>query len=159
MTERLRHELVALFGADLVADAERMDLAGVTADEAREASRAATKLRKLQQWPRSQRDVVEAMERPAALLLCRRLMEPGVTARMVDSVYSNGRCCTPERKESEMEVLTVEEVAELLKIQPATVRKLFRAGELPGRKVGRDWRTTREALESYMNPAQKKEGP
>ena len=34
------------------------------------------------------------------------------------------------------EVLTVDEAAALLRVDPKTVRELFHAGELPGRKLG-----------------------
>ena len=37
----------------------------------------------------------------------------------------------------QIEVLTVEEVAEILKVNIDTVRRLLRQGDLPGVKVGR----------------------
>ena len=44
------------------------------------------------------------------------------------------------------EVLDVRMAAELLTVSPDTVYDLFKRGELPGRKVGRKWLTTRNAL-------------
>src|SRR5918992_5373472 len=44
------------------------------------------------------------------------------------------------------EVLDVRMAAELLTVSPDTVYDLFKRGELPGRKVGRKWITTRNAL-------------
>jgi excisionase family DNA binding protein len=44
------------------------------------------------------------------------------------------------------EVLNVKMAAELLTVSPDTVYDLFKRGELPGRKVGRKWLTTRNAL-------------
>ena len=44
------------------------------------------------------------------------------------------------------EVLHVRMAAELLTVSPDTVYDLFKRGELPGRKVGRTWLTTRNAL-------------
>jgi excisionase family DNA binding protein len=41
------------------------------------------------------------------------------------------------------EVLDVRMAAELLTVSPDTVYDLFKRGELPGRKVGRKWITTR----------------
>lgn len=49
-----------------------------------------------------------------------------------------------------MEILTVEEVAEFLKTKPATVRKWLRDGELPGRKIGGEWRVIRDELEAFL---------
>ncbi|MEW6490304.1 MAG: helix-turn-helix domain-containing protein [Thermodesulfobacteriota bacterium] len=47
-------------------------------------------------------------------------------------------------------VLTLEEVAEVLRIKPATARRLLRDGELPARKVGKGWRILRADLERYL---------
>jgi excisionase family DNA binding protein len=44
------------------------------------------------------------------------------------------------------EVLDVKMAAELLTVSADTVYDLFKRGELPGRKVGRKWLTTRNAL-------------
>jgi excisionase family DNA binding protein len=44
------------------------------------------------------------------------------------------------------EVLDVKMAAELLTVSPDTVYDLFKRGELPGRKVGRKWLTTRNAV-------------
>jgi excisionase family DNA binding protein len=44
------------------------------------------------------------------------------------------------------EVLDVRMAAELLTVSPDTVYDLFKRGELPGRKVGRKWITTRNAV-------------
>ncbi len=44
--------------------------------------------------------------------------------------------------------LTVQDVAELTGVHAATVRRLARAGRLPGAyKIGRQWRFAREAIE------------
>jgi excisionase family DNA binding protein len=44
------------------------------------------------------------------------------------------------------EVLDVKMAAELLTVSPDTIYDLFKRGELPGRKVGRKWLTTRNAV-------------
>jgi excisionase family DNA binding protein len=44
------------------------------------------------------------------------------------------------------EVLDVRMAAELLTVSPDTIYDLFKSGELPGRKVGRKWLTTRNAV-------------
>jgi excisionase family DNA binding protein len=44
-------------------------------------------------------------------------------------------------------MLTVEEVAAILKVQPLTVRQMFREGRIRGFKIGKAWRTTMPILE------------
>jgi excisionase family DNA binding protein len=44
------------------------------------------------------------------------------------------------------EVLDVRGAAALLTVSPDTVYELFQKGELPGRKVGRKWITTKTAV-------------
>ena len=48
------------------------------------------------------------------------------------------------------EVLTVEEAADLLRVDEETVARLAESGELPGRKVGDEWRFTRNAVLSWL---------
>lgn len=48
------------------------------------------------------------------------------------------------------EVLTVEQAAEFLGFSPYTVREKARLGEIPGRKVGREWRFSREQLLEWI---------
>jgi excisionase family DNA binding protein len=51
------------------------------------------------------------------------------------------------------EVLDVDEVAELLQVQADAVRDLAEAGELPGRKIGDDWRFLRRAVLAWLGGA------
>jgi excisionase family DNA binding protein len=48
------------------------------------------------------------------------------------------------------EVLTVEQVAELLQVEPDDVSALADAGELPGRRIGEDWRFLRSAVLAWL---------
>ena len=48
------------------------------------------------------------------------------------------------------EVLTVEQVAELLQVEPDDVSALADAGELPGRKIGEEWRFLRSAVLAWL---------
>ena len=50
----------------------------------------------------------------------------------------------------EPDVLTIEQLAELLQVDEKTVRSLAAKGELPGRKVGRQWRFSREAVLDWL---------
>ena len=48
------------------------------------------------------------------------------------------------------EVLTVEQAAELLQTDEAAVRALADAGELPGRRIGDEWRFLRRAVLAWL---------
>lgn len=47
-------------------------------------------------------------------------------------------------------VLTLEQVAELLQVEPDAARELAEQGELPGRRVGDDWRFSRDAVLRWL---------
>jgi excisionase family DNA binding protein len=49
------------------------------------------------------------------------------------------------------QVLDVRECAAFLRISEQTVRSLARRGELPGRKIGKGWRFSQEALLEWLN--------
>lgn len=51
------------------------------------------------------------------------------------------------------DVMSAEEAAEFLGVTAATVRKQAREGRLPGRKIGREWRFSREALLRWLEGA------
>jgi excisionase family DNA binding protein len=61
---------------------------------------------------------------------------------------------TPELREPD--VLTPAQLAELLQVDEKTVRSLATAGDLPGRKVGRHWRFSRQAVLDWLATPQKK---
>jgi len=48
------------------------------------------------------------------------------------------------------EVLTVEQAAELLQVEPGDVAALAEAGALPGRKIGESWRFLRGAVLAWL---------
>ena len=48
------------------------------------------------------------------------------------------------------DVLTTAQLAELLQTDETTVRTLARKSELPGRKIGRDWRFSRAAVLGWL---------
>ena len=48
------------------------------------------------------------------------------------------------------EILTVEEVSEILYIGRNTAYALLKSGELPGFRIGRVWKIPWQALESYI---------
>jgi excisionase family DNA binding protein len=48
------------------------------------------------------------------------------------------------------EVLNAEEAAEFLGFNPYTIREKARLGEIPGRKIGREWRFSRRRLLEWL---------
>lgn len=48
------------------------------------------------------------------------------------------------------DILTPEEVSDILKVPLVSVRKLLRDKEIPGKKVGKHWRIARQDLEKFM---------
>jgi excisionase family DNA binding protein len=51
---------------------------------------------------------------------------------------------------SKRDILNVHGIAALLEVSTDTVYELLLSGELPGRKVGRQWRTTRNAVMRWL---------
>ena len=49
-----------------------------------------------------------------------------------------------------VEVYTIQEVAEMLKVDKKVVLKEVQTGSLPAFRVGRQWRISLEALRAYM---------
>ena len=64
-----------------------------------------------------------------------------------------GRAATARRGP---DVLTVEQLAELLQVDDKTVRALAAKGELPGRKLGRHWRFSRQAVLDWLATPERK---
>lgn len=48
------------------------------------------------------------------------------------------------------DILTAEECANFLRVHLNTVKKLLQNSELPGRKIGRQWRIDKADLMRYM---------
>jgi len=48
------------------------------------------------------------------------------------------------------EVLNADEAAEFLGFNPYTIREKARLGEIPGRKIGREWRFSRRQLLEWV---------
>ena len=46
-------------------------------------------------------------------------------------------------------IMTVAELSEYLRVHPSTIYKLLRSGDLPGFKVGSDWRFNTERIDRW----------
>jgi excisionase family DNA binding protein len=53
------------------------------------------------------------------------------------------------------DVLTLEQLAELLQLDVEMVRGLAETGELPGRKLGDEWRFAREAVLAWLGEGER----
>jgi excisionase family DNA binding protein len=73
------------------------------------------------------------------------------TTRIGDSIVAEPKYNLPR-------VMTVRELSAYLRVHPSTIYKLLRRGELPGFRIGTDWRFNAEVidrwcLERNMKPA------
>ena len=50
-------------------------------------------------------------------------------------------------------LLTIFEVAEILRVHPTTIYRLVRRGVLPGFKIGGNWRIDRGSFELWLSEA------
>jgi excisionase family DNA binding protein len=73
---------------------------------------------------------------------------------------SVGRLELPKAREAGDDVLTLEEVARLLKLRVDAVRSRAEQGEVPGRRFGNEWRFARMAVLAWLaaGEAQKRSG-
>jgi len=55
------------------------------------------------------------------------------------------------------EVFSLDEAAKYLRVATVTLGRRARAGEVPGRKVGNQWRFSREALDKWLQSSPLKE--
>jgi excisionase family DNA binding protein len=49
------------------------------------------------------------------------------------------------------EILTLEEVAKYLKLRPQTVYKWAQEGQIPGTKLGKEWRFRKSILDEWID--------
>ena len=79
---------------------------------------------------------------------------------MAARVILHRRCKVPKRfkvmiwaeqMEKVKAVLTIGEVAEMLRVHPTTVYRLLKRGDIPGFKIGGNWRVSVNALERWMS--------
>src|SRR5918999_4387261 len=71
-----------------------------------------------------------------------------VTVETADDTLTVGRHSFQPAGPSE--VLTLDELAALLQVEPAEVERMAEAGELPGRRIGEEWRFSRRAVLDWL---------
>ena len=62
---------------------------------------------------------------------------------------SKWRTKVPESKYALPRVMTVRELSAYLRVHPSTIYKLLRRGELPGFRIGTDWRFNAEVIDRW----------
>ena len=60
------------------------------------------------------------------------------------------RAREPDAAPPEPDVLTLEELADLLRVDPRELEKLAGAGGIPGRRIGGSWRFSRDAVIEWL---------
>ena len=80
----------------------------------------------------------------------RRPKQELVAAALGDEDWALGRVFPASTSTDAPEVLTTEQLAELLQLDEDTVRKLAASGEIPCRKVGAHWRFSRRAVLDWL---------
>lgn len=55
------------------------------------------------------------------------------------------------------DVLTIEELSTYLKIPKSTLYKLVREGKIPGQKIGRHWRFSKDAIDQSLGESHRME--
>ena len=51
-------------------------------------------------------------------------------------------------------VMTLDEVANYLRVHPSTIYRLVKKGRLPAFKVGSDWRFNQESIDTWRSQAE-----
>ncbi|PFG07855.1 MULTISPECIES: helix-turn-helix domain-containing protein [Marinobacter] len=56
------------------------------------------------------------------------------------------------------QIMTLEELANYLKISKSTVYKLAQEGRIPGQKLGKQWRFGKQAIDDWLSHQARTEG-
>ena len=63
-----------------------------------------------------------------------------------------------DSKAERARILTLENVAQYLRVHPSTIYRLLKKRQLPAFKVGRDWRFNLESIDRWRNDAERGRG-
>ena len=64
-----------------------------------------------------------------------------------------------DSKKERPSILTLENVAEYLRVHPSTIYQLLKKKQLPAFKLGHDWRFNRESIDRWRADAERSRGP
>ena len=71
----------------------------------------------------------------------------GLISEEAQIVFREDSSSSPENNT----LMTVDEVAEFLRLKPETIRSMARRGDLPGIKLGRVWRFRRSSISQLID--------
>jgi excisionase family DNA binding protein len=74
---------------------------------------------------------------------------PPTTFKRRTELSSPGDAMATESKYTLPRVMTVKELSDYLRVHPSTIYKLLRRGELPGFRIGTDWRFNAEVIDKW----------
>ena len=63
-----------------------------------------------------------------------------------------------DAKSERASILTLENVAEYLRVHPSTIYRLLKRRQLPAFKIGRDWRFSLESIDQWRADAERSQG-
>ena len=63
---------------------------------------------------------------------------------------------TRDAKSERASILTLENVAEYLRVHPSTIYRLLKRKQLPAFKIGRDWRFNLESIDRWCADAERR---
>ncbi len=63
-----------------------------------------------------------------------------------------------DAKSERASILTLENVAEYLRVHPSTIYRLLKRKQLPAFKIGRDWRFSLESIDRWRADAERSRG-
>jgi len=63
-----------------------------------------------------------------------------------------------DAKSERASILTLENVADYLRVHPSTIYRLLKRKQLPAFKIGRDWRFSLESIDRWRADAERSRG-
>jgi excisionase family DNA binding protein len=70
--------------------------------------------------------------------------------QIVTEIFERALSSQPPKAAPPQDVLTLDEVAALLRVEPHDVLTSIESNRLPGRRIGAGWRFSRAALEAWL---------
>jgi excisionase family DNA binding protein len=98
-------------------------------------------------------EAAQKLDRAASIL---RISKREIVASLLSALDTGegglmlGRAEVPVAGEADAEVLTPTELAALLRVELSTLLELVERGEVPGRKLGDEWRFSRTAVIAWL---------
>gem|GEM_PF-1152523 len=76
--------------------------------------------------------------------------------RIVSTIFGDGLSFASRQAVAMRDVMTLDQLVEYLQMPKSTLYKLVQNGRVPGKKIGRQWRFYREAIDAWLSEASNK---